>query len=107
MGGLSEIKQAHLYIENGGDNELVSKILHDLHPEFYNVPDRKVVSYNVKEWPSDLFAYAYTNLITQFGIRLTSRNCLTQEGLADGKRIYLVVIKNTELQKTFCTTDLT
>ncbi|MFQ5750860.1 MAG: hypothetical protein ACE5HI_02590 [bacterium] len=87
-----DIKEVHLFIENGGDDSLVSEVMKALHPELLGVPGLKIVRHDVEGWVSDPFAYAYTKLALS-GIRLTETNCLTGEGEAYGKRIYRVLLK--------------
>jgi hypothetical protein len=89
---MSDAAQVHIYIENGGDRQLVQEILQALHPEFLEKTGLEIVRHDVSDWPPEPFVYAAADLRTRLGIRLSSTNCLTQDGNAYGKRIYLVML---------------
>ena len=88
-----KIKEAHLYIEGGGDDRLVNEIVQALHPEFLQTPGFKIYKHDVMDWPTEPFVMAAVDLRLNPGIRLTENNCLTQDGFAYGKRTYLIMIK--------------
>ena len=88
-----KIKEAHLYIEGGGDDRLVNEIVQTLHPEFLQTPGMMIHRHNVMDWPEVPFVMAAVDLRINSGIRLTENNCLTQDGSAHGKRMYLIMIK--------------
>ena len=90
---MADIEQVHLYIEDGGDDELVNEIIQALHPEFLQIPGLKIHKHNVTDWPSEPFVYVATDLMIYYGIKLTTTNCLTQDGSAYGKRLYLIMLK--------------
>ena len=90
---MENITEVHLYIEDGGDGKLVNEIIQALHPEFLQVPGLKIHRHDVTDWPSEPFVYAATDLMVHHGIKLTTTNCLTQDGSAYGKRLYLIMLK--------------
>ena len=90
---MKNIKQVHLYLEGGGDYKLVNEIIQALHPEFLRMPGLKIQKHDVTDWPSEPFFYVATDLIVHHGIKLTTTNCLTQDGSAYGKRLYLIMLK--------------
>lgn len=87
------IKEAHLFIEGGGDQHLVDQIIHALHPEFVSVIGPRICRHDVEDWPEEPFTLASIVLSMERGIRLTTDNCLVQDGSAYGKRLYLVMLK--------------
>ena len=91
--GMEKIKEVHLYIEGGGDGLLVNEIVRTLHPEFLQTPGMMIHRHDVMDWPEVPFVMAAVDLRINSGIRLTENNCLTQDGSAHGKRIYLIMIK--------------
>lgn len=90
---MENITEVHLYIEDGGNGKLVNEIIQALHPEFLQVPGLKIHRHDVTGWPSEPFVYAATDLMVHNGIKLTTTNCLTQDGSAYGKRLYLIMLK--------------
>lgn len=90
---MENIREVHLYIEGGGSDGLVNEIMQALHPELLGKPGLKIHKHDVASWPEDPFFLAYTDLVAHHGIKLTTSNCLTQDGSAYGKRLYLVMVK--------------
>jgi hypothetical protein len=45
------------------------------------------------DWPDKPFVFAAVDLRMNSGIKLTTENCLTQDGSAYGKRLYLIMLK--------------
>ena len=89
---MARIKDVHLYLEGGGDQKLVDEIIQALHPEFLGMPGLKIKMHDVTDWPDEPFAYAAVDLMTRQGIKLTTNNCLTQDGSAYGKQLYFIMI---------------
>lgn len=90
---MNKIKEVHLYIEGRGDQRLVNEIIQALHPEFLQIPDLKIQEHDVINWPDEPFVFAATDLMVHHGIKLTTTNCLTQDGSAHGKRLFLIMLK--------------
>lgn len=90
---MERIKEVHLFIEGGGDQRLVDEIIQALHPEFLRMPGLKIHKHDVTDWPAEPFYLAATDLRIHHGIQLTTTNCITQDGSAYGKRLYLIMVK--------------
>ena len=90
---MEKIREVHLYIEGGGDQRLVNEIIQALHPEFLRMPGLKIQKHDVTDWPAEPFVSAAVDLRVHYGIQLTTNNCLTQDGSAYGKRLYLIMLK--------------
>jgi hypothetical protein len=93
MTARGSVKEVHLYIEGGGDQRLVNEIIQALHPEFLQMPGLKIHKHDVASWPAEPFVSAAVGLRATHGIKLTTANCLTQDGSAYGKRLYLIMLK--------------
>lgn len=87
------IKEVHVFIENGGDDRLMSEIVQALHPEYLRQPGLRLMRHDVLNWPAEPFAMAAVKLRLQRNISLSTSNCLVQDGNAYGKRLYLVMLK--------------
>ncbi|OPL18637.1 MAG: hypothetical protein AVO35_04705 [Candidatus Aegiribacteria sp. MLS_C] len=90
---MESIQEVHLFIEGGGDQRLVNEIIQALHPEFLRIPGLRIHKHDVANWPEEPFVYAAISLKTQHGIKLTTSNCLTQDGSAYGKKLYLIMVR--------------
>jgi hypothetical protein len=90
---MERIREVHLFIEGGGDRTLVNEIIQALHPEFLRMPGLKIHKHDVTDWPAEPFYLAATDLRIHHGIKLTTTNCITQDGSAYGKRLYLIMVK--------------
>jgi 50S ribosomal protein uL3 len=92
------ITAAHIYIEAGVREDAAGlmilglEILKELHPEWDDL--RQPVMHTVPgAWPSEMYMYAYADLRKNAGIELSDKNCMLQDGTAQGKRIYAVYLK--------------
>jgi hypothetical protein len=88
------IREIHIYIHEGGDGNIGLEIVKSLRPTCLSqVIKPKIIMHNVSgEWPSDILGYAVGNLMV-LGITLSETNCLVENGLAFGKKIYVVYLK--------------
>ncbi|GEM_PF-2183992 len=87
------IKEAHVFLENGGGHRLMREIVQALHPEYVRQPGLRLVRHDVPDWPAEPFAMAAVKLRMQKGMTPTAGTCLVQGGNACGKRQYLVMLK--------------
>ncbi len=92
---MDHIKEAHVFIQGGGNQALGREIVGALHPEYLSqtAPPQIVVHDVFGHWPGEMFAYAYADLRKNHNIMLSSTNCLLQDGSAYGKNIYVVYLK--------------
>lgn len=95
-----QIREIHIYIQGGGDADVGLEIVKSLRPNCLSQAIKpKITMHNVGgEWPSEMFHYAFGNLMRQ-GIKLSTTNCLVENGSAFGKKIYVVYLKNEESEK--------
>jgi hypothetical protein len=87
------IKEAHLFIEGGGDDRLMRQIVQTLHPELLSQHGVRFVRHDVPLWPAEPFVHAAVTLGVRHGIALRTDNCLVQDASAYGRRLYLVMVK--------------
>ncbi|OPL19166.1 MAG: hypothetical protein AVO35_11990 [Candidatus Aegiribacteria sp. MLS_C] len=87
------IKEAHLFIEGGGDQEVVDETIQVLPREYVEMLGPRICRHDVEDWPEEPFSHAALVLDRERGIRLTLENCLIRDGSTCGKRLYLVMLK--------------
>ncbi len=89
-----QIKEIHIYIHGGADNDVALLIVKSLRPNCLSQAIKpEIYMHTVNgEWPSEMLAYAYANLRLQ-GIVLSDTNCLVENGFAFNKKIFVVYLK--------------
>jgi hypothetical protein len=89
------IREAHIFVEGGGDADLGLAILSALQPQALaqQVAPKLFMHAVHTEWQPKMFSFAYTVLRAHYGVELSTTNCSVQTGAAHGKRIYMVYLK--------------
>jgi hypothetical protein len=87
------IDVAHVFVEAGVDDQLVFKVLQELHPEYIaQKPLPKVLVYRLSEWPEAVETFAADYLSKHRTVDLARAKHKAERAEAHGKRCYMVYL---------------
>ena len=93
---LALVKQVHVFYDGAGSEQLTNEIIGSLHPEYQNMTEIEYYSHNVNEWPSNIFAYAVTVLLSKGYVDKTlssqdvTQKLKQQSGSAHDQRFFIL-----------------